>query len=157
MSWPVGTWALKAELYGNLHKVGLRSGEASDPPGYCHFHMDLGEEYFQQLTSEYFSQKMVKGKLHEEWVPRREHNHFLDCRIYGMAMAEHLGLSRLTKSQWAALRTKLEPAQPIDLLSSESVKVMVQAPVSAVPSEEPETVEPPVPKKPVENRWSRRK
>ncbi|MFK0336793.1 terminase gpA endonuclease subunit [Agrobacterium deltaense] len=152
MSWPVGTWALKAEFYGNLHKTGLRSGEATDPPGYCHFHMDLGDEYFQQLTAEYFSQKMVKGKLHEEWMPRREHNHFLDCRIYAMAMAEHLGISRLTKSQWAALRAKHEPPVPVDLLSPESQQVEERV----SPEEAPAAPPPPV-KKPVENRWAKRR
>ncbi|WP_142628026.1 terminase gpA endonuclease subunit [Rhizobium sp. P007] len=152
MSWPVGTWALKAEFYGNLHKTGLRSGEATDPPGYCHFHMDLGEEYFQQLTAEYFSQKMVKGKLHEEWMPRREHNHFLDCRIYAMAMAEHLGISRLTKSQWAALRAKHEPETPVDLLSPESQKVAEE-----VSPDEAPVAPPPPAKKPAENRWAKRR
>ncbi|WP_210324079.1 terminase gpA endonuclease subunit [Agrobacterium sp. AGB01] len=161
LSWPVGTWALKAELYGNLHKIGLRSGEASDPPGYCHFHMELGEEYFQQLTAEYFSQKLVKGKLHEEWMPRREHNHFLDCRIYAMAMAEHLGLSRMTKSQWAALRSKLEPSEPIDLLSEESRKVAATAAPAETETQQPvdktKTQSSSPVSKPVENRWAKRR
>jgi phage terminase large subunit GpA-like protein len=124
MTWPVGTWSLKAEFYGNLHKTGLKSGEACDPPGYCHFHSELGEEYYQQITSEYFTQKLVKGKFHEEWALRREHNHFLDCRIYAMAMAEHLGLSRLTKSQWASLRGRLEPNVDTDLFSPASQTVL---------------------------------
>lgn len=152
MAWPVGTWSLKAEFYGNLHKVGLKAGEACDPPGYCHFHSELGEEYFQQITAEYFTQKLVKGKLHEEWALRREHNHFLDCRIYAMAMAEHLGLSRLTKSQWAALRAKLEPAEPLDLLSPESRQV-----AESVSPEEAPLAPPQVVKKPVENRWAKRR
>lgn len=157
MSWPVGTWALKAELYGNLHKTGLRSGEAEDPPGYCHFHADLGEEYFQQLTAEYFTQKLVKGKLHEEWAQRREHNHFLDCRIYAMAVAEHLGLSKLTKSQWAALRAKLEPDVPPDLLST-----VVQAVAAAGPNEQATSPQQHIgttaaPAPPRENRWKKRK
>jgi phage terminase large subunit GpA-like protein len=147
MSWPVGTWSLKAEFYGNLHKTGVAAGEACDPPGYCHFHGELGEEYFQQITSEYFDQKLVKGKLKEEWKKRREHNHFLDCRIGAMAMAEHLGLSRMTKSDWARLRAKLEPETPPDLLSPLPVQV----------SREPETPAPPPPAKPAENRWKKRR
>lgn len=123
-SWPVGTWALKAEFYGNLHKTGLVAGEACDPPGYCHFHKDLGEEYFLQLTAEYFKSTLVKGKLREEWVPSRRDNHFLDCRIYAMAMAEHLGLSKMTKDAWAKLRASLEPEIEADLLSSVSHQVM---------------------------------
>lgn len=154
MAWPVGTWSLKAELYGNLHKTGLRSGEAEDPPGYCHFHMDLGEEYFQQLTAEYFAQKLVKGKLHEEWALRREHNHFLDCRIYAMAMAEHLGLSKLTKSQWAALRARLEPDVPADLLSALPHRVAA-AEAPAKDAAEPTKQTPAA--KPKENRWLKRK
>lgn len=132
LSWPVGTWALKSEFYGNLHKTGLLSGEASDPPGYCHFHRELGEEYFKQITAEYFSQKLVKGKLHEEWLPRRPDNHFLDCRIYAMAMAEHIGLSKLTKSQWAALRAKREPEAAADLLSPVPQVIAAAAPEKTV-------------------------
>ncbi|MFK0330693.1 terminase gpA endonuclease subunit [Rhizobium sp. NPDC090275] len=154
MAWPVGTWSLKAELYGNLHKVGLRSGEAADPPGYCHFHMELGEEYFQQLTAEYFSQKLIKGKLHEEWLTRRPDNHFLDCRIYAMAMAEHLGLSRMTKSQWAALRAKHDPIMHPDLLSPASIIVAQQ---TVQPEPEPQPASPVVNKPEPENRWKRRR
>jgi phage terminase large subunit GpA-like protein len=119
-SWPVGTWPLKAEFYGNLYKMGLAAGEATDPPGYCHFHKELGEEYFQQITAEYFKQSLVKGKLHEEWLKRRPDNHFLDCRIYAMAMAEHLGLSTMTKEAWARLRAQREPEIAPDLLSPDS-------------------------------------
>jgi len=147
LAWPVGTWSLKAEFYGNLHKTGLAAGEVGgDPPGYCHFHGELGEEYFQQITSEYFDQKLVKGKLHEEWKKRREHNHFLDCRIYAMAIAEHLGLSRKSKSDWALLRAKLEPQVEIDLLTPEVMQaVRVTEPVT------PKTGQP------TENRWKNRR
>ena len=148
MAWPVGTWSLKAEFYGNLHKTGLVAGEASDPPGYCHFHRDLGEEFFQQITSEYFEQKLVKGKLHEEWKARREHNHFLDCRIYAMAIAEHLGLSRLTKTQWAALRAKLEPQVDADLLSP--------APIAAATKTEEPPAPPPQRAAATSSKWKNR-
>lgn len=157
MTWPVGTWSLKAEFYGNLHKTGLKSGEACDPPGYCHFHGDLGEEYFQQITSEYFTQKLVKGKFHEEWALRREHNHFLDCRIYAMAMAEHLGLSKLTKSDWAALRARMEPAVDTDLFSPVSQMVVPTVPRKADTPPEQSAEQPKPPGKPVENRWKKRK
>ncbi|MBD8555543.1 phage terminase large subunit family protein [Rhizobium sp. CFBP 8762] len=147
MSWPVGTWALKAEFYGNLHKTGIAAGEPVDPPGYCHFGDWLGEEYFQQLTAEYFSQKLVKGKLHEEWIPRRQDNHFLDCRIYAMAMAEHLGLSRKRPAEWAALRAELAPALPPAAIES------IQDTQGAMA--EPDEVLQPVAQP--ENRWKRRR
>lgn len=136
MSWPVGTWSLKAEFYGNLHKTGLAAGEPCDPPGYCHFHKELGEEFFQQITAEYFEQKLIRGKLFEEWKPRRVDNHWLDCRIYAMAMAEHIGLSRMSPADWARLRAVYEPAVDVDLLSSQPERIAAAVPVApALPAE----------------------
>lgn len=149
-SWPVGTWSLKAEFYGNLHKAGLAAGEAFDPPGYCHFHKELGEEYFQQITAEYFEQKILRGKLYEEWKPRRVDNHWLDCRIYAMAIAEHLGLSRMSPAEWAALKAKLEPETPVDLLSPAPLKVAAAAAAEAAASAPPK-------KEKAENRWTKRR
>lgn len=149
LSWPVGTWSLKAELYGNLHKTGLAAGEPCDPPGYCHFHKGLGEEYFKQLTAEYFEAKVVKGKLHEEWKKLRPDNHFLDCRIYAMAIAEHLGLSRMTPAEWAALRQRYEGVRQPDLLSPVPVRVQAAAATTATASKPAS--------KPAENRWKKRK
>jgi phage terminase large subunit GpA-like protein len=136
--------------------MGLAAGEATDPPGYCHFHKDLGEEYFQQITAEYFKQSLVKGKLHEEWLKRRPDNHFLDCRIYAMAMAEHLGLSTMTKEAWAKLRASLEPALITDLLSPPSHQLMsAREPPAAAPPPPPAASAPKPPEK--ENRWKKRR
>lgn len=126
-SWPIGTWALKAEFMGNLHKIGLAAGEVVDPGGYCHFGKWLGEEYFRQITAEYFAQKMVRGKLHEEWMPIRRDNHFLDCRIIAMSLAEFLGLSKMTPGNWAVLREKYQPTEA-DLLSPQSQKIVTISP-----------------------------
>ena len=126
MLWPVGTWSLKGEFYGNLHRLGLRSGEVVDPPGYCHFNDARNEEFFRQITAEYFDQKMVRGRLVEEWKKIRRDNHFLDCRIYAMAMAEHLGLSRLTPAGWAALRAQLTPTAAQTLFSPVSQQIVAR-------------------------------
>lgn len=135
--WPVGTWSLKGEFYGNLHKTGLAAGAPEDPPGYCHFGDWLGEEYFRQITAEYFEQKMVNGRFHEEWKPIRKDNHLLDCRIYAMAMAELLGISRLTKDGWARLRSKYTTPPAPDLFESEVQKAVVaQAEVATSPRAE---------------------
>lgn len=131
--WKVGTWSLKSELYANLHKTGQAAGELFDPPGYCHFGKWQGEEYFKQITAEYFEQKMVNGRYHEEWKRIRTDNHLLDCRVYAMAMAEHLGLTRMTKVEWEALRSRLLPSPDTDLLSPQAHSV--QAAPSA-PAEE---------------------
>ncbi len=114
--WPVGTWTLKAILYANLRKEGRRDGAEMDPPGYCHFGEDLDERYFQQLTAEFLKDREVKGRVIREWVASGA-NHFHDCRVYNMAMAEHLGLGRLGPEQWAALRAQRQAhAVPADLV-----------------------------------------
>ncbi|WP_292262780.1 terminase gpA endonuclease subunit [Mesorhizobium sp.] len=116
MLWPVGTWGLKSELFANLHKPGLRSGEPADPPGYVHFGDFLPKEYFLQLTAEAFVAEVVRGKFHEEWKRLRPDNHCLDAQVYAMAMAEMLGLSTNRADDWAALRERLRPASEPDLL-----------------------------------------
>ena len=47
----------------------------------------------------------VDGRARKFWKIRASErdNHFLDCRIMCMALAEHLGLSSLTPSEWAGL------------------------------------------------------
>lgn len=152
--WPVGTWQLKAEFYGNLHKTGLSSGQLSDPPGYCHFGQWQGEEYFRQITAEYFDQKMVKGRLHEEWKKSRRDNHFLDCRIYAMAIAEHLGLSRLNSEGWKALRKQFSPQAAVDLLSSAPEQALAARQDLAAPNAQQAASEPKLP--PRKNKWRNR-
>ncbi|MCD1644316.1 phage terminase large subunit family protein [Aurantimonas coralicida] len=123
MAWPVGTWGLKSELYANLHKSGTAAGGDMDPPGYCHFGAWLDAEFFKQLTAEYFDQSIVRGRMREDWKRARRENHFLDARIYAMAMAEHLGLSRLTSDGWARLRARVLPSPQADMLSPASVGI----------------------------------
>jgi phage terminase large subunit GpA-like protein len=134
LSWPVGTWGLKGEFFGNLHKFGLAGGEAADPPGYCHFGEWMGEEYFLQITAEHFVQTMVRGRLVEEWKRTRRDNHFLDCRIYAMAMAELLGLSKMTRDDWARLRASLTPGRQVDMLSTASEKLAARTEVAPPPT-----------------------
>lgn len=100
--WPVGTWALKATLYADLRKGGRRAGAAADPPGYCHHHLNLDERYFRQLTSEYLDEATIRGRRVRIWRQTRP-NHYLDARIYAMAMAEMLGLTRMSEEQWNEL------------------------------------------------------
>lgn len=101
--WKVGTWSLKSDFYTALRKTGRASGETADPPGYAHFGMFLDEGYFKQLTAEYLTTATQNGRRVQKWVERGP-NHLLDCRIYAMAGAEYLGLSRMTPAQWAELR-----------------------------------------------------
>jgi len=153
MLWPVGTWTLKSEFYANLHKPGLAAGEPADPPGYCHFGQFLGKEFFLQITAESFVTELVKGKLHEEWRRLRPDNHLLDCRIYAMAMAELLGLTRMSKDDWARLRSAIAPSSVPDLFTPLPVRI---AAAPATPdADSAETQQASAPEK--ENRWKRRR
>lgn len=103
--WPVGTWPLKGAFYEDLNKEGVRAGKGRDPEGYCHFGMWVDEGYFRQLTAEYLADETFRGKQRKVWKIRAstKDNHFLDARIYNLALAEYLGLSSLTSDEWAAL------------------------------------------------------
>lgn len=124
MLWPVGTWTLKSEFYGNLTKPGLAAGRETDPPGYCHFGTYLGEEYFKQITSETYVDTVVKGKRKTGWEQLRRDNHFLDCRVYAMAMAEHLGLTTMRSDDWARLREHYRPEKSPDLFEATPERVV---------------------------------
>ncbi len=103
--WPVGTWPLKGAFYADLRKDGLRSGAEVDPAGYCHFGNWLDENYFRQITAEYLADEIYRGRQRKVWKIRASErdNHFLDCRVYNLAIAEYLGLSSLTSDDWAAI------------------------------------------------------
>jgi phage terminase large subunit GpA-like protein len=101
--WAIGTWPLKGGFYSDLHKLGVRSGAPVDPDGFCHFGDWLDENYFKQLTDEHLEDVKVKGRVtNRRWVDSGN-NHWLDCRIGNMALAEYLGLSSTTPEQWATL------------------------------------------------------
>lgn len=100
--WPIGTWSLKASIYDDLRKEGMKSGALRDPDGYCHFGLWLDMAYFEQITAEFLADEKYRGRTRKVWKVRRE-NHLLDCRVYNKALAEYLGLSTMTADEWAAL------------------------------------------------------
>lgn len=100
--WPVGTWPLKGEVYSHFRTT-LGAEIGGDLTGVCHFGTWLDDAYFRQLVSETLEDVIVKGKhLGRKWVARGE-NHWFDCRVYNMALGEHLGLSTTTQDEWAEL------------------------------------------------------
>lgn len=107
MVYGVGTYSLKGAFYANLHKEGVAAGKPVDPPGYCHFGTWLDEVYFKQITSEYIgTEKSKTGRKRpvRKWMPRAGfENHFLDCEVYGDALGDYLGISRMTLQEWATL------------------------------------------------------
>lgn len=128
--WPVGTWSLKGLFYADLRKAGKAAGQEIDPPGYCHFGSFLTESYFRQITAEYLADENFRGRRRKVWKQAGE-NHGLDCRVYATAMAEYLGLTRLTGEQWAELarvRGVPEDLRNPDLFAPDSVKMAASAP-----------------------------
>lgn len=111
--WPVGTWSLKSELYAQLRKEGRKDGAEIDPPGYCAFGQFHDEGYFRQLVAEHLKDREHRGRVIKEWVATGA-NHYHDCRVYGMALAERLGLSMMTPEQWQRLREQRTRAKPVD-------------------------------------------
>lgn len=119
--WPVGTWSLKGHWYEDLRREGKTSGKEIDPPGFCHFGTWLDEIYFRQVTAEYLAEKTSQSKTrsNKTWAGRstkawairgKEENHFLDCRVYNMALADHLGVSTMTDDEWKILARERAPS-----------------------------------------------
>lgn len=128
----IGTWSVKAGVYADLHKEGRAAGRDLDPPGYCHFGRFLDEQFFKQLTAEYLVDVERKGRVDKEWHVRgggNAPNHFLDCRVGNVAMADMLGLSRMTPAEWDALARLRAPAllDQADLFTPAPVAVQANA------------------------------
>jgi phage terminase large subunit GpA-like protein len=85
--------------------VELNPGKASDPPGMCHFPDFIDDVYFKQLTSEYVVNEIGRhGRPKRVWRLRHgRDNHLLDCRVYNLALAEYLGLQKMSSDEWAML------------------------------------------------------
>ena len=75
----LGVDSAKEQLYARL----LRE----DPgPGYCHFPLARGWEYFEQLTAEVRRAKHRQGmEIFYWWKPDKAANEALDLRVYNMA------------------------------------------------------------------------
>ncbi len=117
--WPVGTWQAKSEFYTCLRLEGIAEGEMEDPLGYIHFSKGHDENYLKQITAESLVTRQRKGSKKTEWVASGP-NHLLDCKVYSRAVAEHLGLSRMTTEEWMEVaRIRNTPPESIqaDLLS----------------------------------------
>ncbi|WP_316168947.1 MULTISPECIES: phage terminase large subunit family protein [unclassified Bradyrhizobium] len=130
--WPVGTWSLKAHWYEDLRREGRTAGHEVDPPGFCHFGMWLDEVYFKQVTAEYLAEKTVRGRKTKAWEVRgNQDNHFLDCRVYNYALAEHLGLSSMTAEEWKLLARERAPTiEQGDLFAPKPLAVQVGSPAA---------------------------
>jgi phage terminase large subunit GpA-like protein len=141
MLWPVGTWSLKSALYSALALKGVKEGEPADPPGYCHFTETLhGKPYFEQLTAESLKKTdkhgkplLKNGRPVSIWYAHGP-NHFHDCRIYNMAIADHYGVGNFTTDRWAEIAADRERAAAGaqgDLLAAMNAPIAVAKTVQA--------------------------
>ncbi len=127
--WAVGTWSLKSEFYANLRKEGIKEGQEFNPLGYCHFSEAHEQRYFKQITAEYIKKKTNNlGREILSWEQSGE-NHWLDCRVYNMAMADHLGINVMTEDDWRSLARRREvPEDQGDLFFQAAKHYGPQAP-----------------------------
>jgi phage terminase large subunit GpA-like protein len=100
--WGIGTWSLKASHYSAL-RLERPADAVSYPDGYRHHGLWLDEVYFRQTTGEKLEDVKVQGQVaSRRWVTIGP-NHFLDCAVGNMALAEYLGITSTTPEQWARL------------------------------------------------------
>jgi len=77
--WIVGVDTAKDAIYSRLRIV-------EEGPGYCHFPMSYGQDFFKQLTSEKIQTRFSKGHPIREWhKPAGMRNEALDRRAYALA------------------------------------------------------------------------
>lgn len=157
--WAIGTWPLKGTFYADMRKEGVASGRDVDPDGYCHFGRWLDEVYFRQITAEYLTDERVGGKTLKRWklLASEKDNHFLDCRVYNLALAEYLGLSSMAPDEWAALaraRGLPEELSTADLFTPRrALPPPSEAPVEPDPA--PPEVQPEPETAPADDWWGR--
>lgn len=140
--WGIGTWSLKGSVCADLFLEIPPLREGAPPPetpdGYCHFGDWLSEEYFKQLTAETLQDIVHKGRFKSrEWVARGP-NHFFDCRVGNVALAEYLGLSSTTPDEWAALARRR--GLPDELSRVDLFTPRDHAPAEAVSEASAETI-----------------
>ncbi len=96
----VGTDQAKSSVYSRLKLA--RPG-----PGYCHFHMDYTEQFFEGLTAEKALTVYTKGFPRIVWKkPPGIANEPLDIRVYAYAALSILN------PVWSALEKRLESEPP---------------------------------------------
>lgn len=116
--WPVGTWPLKSAFNSDLEKVGALGGKEEDPSGYCHFPKWIDHAYFRQITAEVLDERKINGRWKKFWRqrPGQRENHWLDTRIYNMALGQYLGLSSWTPDEVRGLAKKRGLIQPEEVI-----------------------------------------
>ena len=148
--WLIGTYGLKAALMIYLARV-PKENKSGFPNGYCHWPSDTPEEYFRHMSSEYVKTEQGKDGPERVWA-RKGPNHWLDCRVYNMALTHHAGLWAWSDKKWADRAAELaQLAAPLapDLFDHAASTAAAVAPVTDEADSELADAEtpPPVPVK----------
>ena len=78
--------------------------------GSIHFSKDLPEEFYAQITAEKLITRYSKGHPIQEWVkPSHRRNEVLDCTVYALAAAYHLGMNKFSERDWSRLEEIVQP------------------------------------------------
>jgi phage terminase large subunit GpA-like protein len=101
--WPVGTDTAKSTIYSRL-KI-----PADEPgPGYIHFHANMLEGYFEQLTAEKLVTKYVKGFPVRTWTKKSgARNEALDTFVYAIAALQAVYFRFNRRTIWEQLRGRM--------------------------------------------------
>ena len=100
--WPVGSDTAKSVWYG---RFGIDEGA-----GRVHFSTELDDEFYAQLTAEKLVTRYHKGHPRTEWVkPSHKRNEVLDCSVYALAAAYHLGMNKWSQKDWQRLEDLVQP------------------------------------------------
>ena len=111
--WTIGTDTAKHMLYGRMH------GDNDQPPESrrLRFSEDLGRDFYDQLTAEYFDAKTNK------WVLRKNRrNEATDCFVYASAAAQNpeIRVHAMTPAAWRKRAALLEGETETPALNAQS-------------------------------------
>lgn len=121
--WFIGTDTAKDYLAARYKKT--------EGPGAIHFSQDLPEDYYRQLTAEYFTFVWKRGHKVRVWEKKKgENNEDGDLMVYNLGAAHYLGLHKKTAYQWQTLRDRLMVSS-LDLFAD-------PAPAVPVPQAQPQ-------------------
>lgn len=103
--WHVGTNLAKDLLHSRL-------AIETPGPGYVHLSEDMSDEWFRQFSGEARISRKTATGVRTLWTALRKRVEALDCAVYALWVAEHLGLSRKTDAWWDAIAAKLDALPP---------------------------------------------
>ncbi len=123
----------------SVMKAGLyRSYTKEDPEqtGYFEFAKGLGDDFFQQATSERRVQRKNRaGHPYYEWeLPSGMRNEALDMINQGQAAALRLGINYWTEEEWDALAERLASEPPPPQLDLEDLMLQAMRPSTRTPA-----------------------